>query len=259
MRAEALTGTVGARIDGVDLSRIDAPALGELRGLLLRHQVLVFPGQSMTPAQEVAFARYLGEISVHPYIEGLRGQPEVLEVIGASHRIAVNWHQDQTYLARPPAITMLLARVLPPSGGDTLFADQHAAFEQLSAGMQQLLLGLRALHRGSERAAEAGLAPVDVEHVHPLVVRHPENGRHALFVNPDYTLRIDGWTDAESAPLLQFLYAWASRPEISYRHRWQMGDFVLWDNRNLLHRVVADTTGERLLHKVTIAGEVPCA
>lgn len=251
-----MTGTVGAVVDGIDLASVDDEVAGTIRGLLLRHRVLAFRGQSLTPAEQVGFARHLGPISVHPYVKGLPDRPEVLEVIGASHRIAVNWHQDQTYLERPPAITMLMARVLPPTGGDTLFADQHEAFAQLSPGMQQMLLGLRAVHRGTERAADAGLRAVDVEYVHPVVVRHPDTGAPALFVNPDYTVRFDGWSEAESAPLLRFLYDTATRPEISYRHRWSPGDFVLWDNRNLLHRVVPDATGDRLLHKVTIAGDV---
>ena len=255
VRVVPMTGTVGALVEDVDLAHTDDRVVAEIRALLVRHQVLAFRGQTLTPAEQVAFARHLGPISVHRYVKGLDAQPEVLEVVGASHRIAVNWHQDQTYLARPPAITMLMARVLPPTGGDTLFADQHAAFSQLSSGMQQTLLGLRAVHRGTERAADAGLRATDVEHVHPVVVHHPETGAPALFVNPDYTIRFDGWTEAESEPLLRLLYEHASRPEISYRHRWSPGDFVLWDNRNLLHRVVPDATGDRLLHKVTIAGD----
>jgi taurine dioxygenase len=255
LRARALTGTVGALVEHVDLRDLDDPAMDAVRALLQRHQVLAFRGQALTPADEVAFARRLGPISVHPYVKGLAEQPEVLEVIGATHHIAVNWHQDQTYRECPPALTMLMARVLPEAGADTMFADQHTAFDQLSSGMQKMLLGLRAVHRGTERAADAGLSMVDVEHVHPVVIRHPGTGRHALFVNPDYTVRFEGWTDAESAPLLRFLYEWSTRAELTYRHRWEPGDFVLWDNRNLLHRVVPDATGDRLLHKVTIAGD----
>jgi taurine dioxygenase len=255
VRARPLTGRVGALVEGIDLRNVDDSAMADIRALLQRHQVLAFRGQAFTPADEVAFARRLGPISVHPYVKGLPDQPEVLEVIGATHHIAVNWHQDQTYREFPPAITMLMARVLPETGADTMFADQHAAFEQLSSGMQQTLLGLRAVHRGTERAADAGLAMVDVEHVHPVVIRHPDTGRRALFVNPDYTVRFDGWTEAESAPLLRFLYEWSTRAELTYRHRWEPGDFVLWDNRSLLHRVVPDATGDRLLHKVTIAGD----
>lgn len=255
--ARELTGSIGAQVDGVDLRHLDDTSTAVLEELLARHQVLCFAGQDLSPAEEVDFARRLGPISVHPYVPGLPSQPEVLEVVGASHHIAVNWHQDQTYRREPPAITMLAARVLPPRGGDTLFADQHAAFEQLSSGMQVFLSGLRAVHRGTERAAEAGLEPIDVEHVHPVVIRHPVTGRRALFVNPDYTVRFDGWTEAESRPLLDHLYAWATRPEISYRHRWEMGHLVLWDNLNLMHRVVADVNGDRLLHKVTISGDAP--
>lgn len=251
-----LSGTVGARISGIDVRACDDDTFAFLREQLLAHRVLVFPEQALTPDDEVAFARRWGAISVHPYVPGLDGHPEVLEVVDPTHRIARNWHQDQTYLERPPAITMLMSRVLPEAGGDTMFADQHAAFEQLSPAMQTTLLGLRAVHRGTERARDAGLAPVDVEHAHPVVPRHPVTGRRMLFVNPDYTVRIDGWTEAESRPLLEFLYGWCSRAEITCRHRWSAGDFVLWDNRNLLHCVVPDATGPRLLHKVTILGDV---
>lgn len=249
-----LTGTVGALVEGVDLRVADDETVTAIRSALCEYHVLAFRHQEMTPGDEVEFARRLGPISVHPYVKGLPQQPEVLEVIGASHRIAVNWHQDQSYLAQPPAMTMLMSRVLPRRGGDTMFADQHAAFEQMSPGLQAMLLRMRAVHRGTERAADAGLSPVDVEHVQPVVIDHPATGRHALFVNPDYTVRFDGWTEDESRPLLAFLYQWATRPEITYRHRWEADDFVLWDNLNLLHCVVPDTSGDRLLHKVTIAG-----
>jgi len=250
---------VGIEVDGLDVRDLDDTTFGPVRELLDEHHVVVFHGQDLTPDDEVAFARRLGPISVHPYIPPLAGHPEVLEVVGADHRIAVNWHQDQTYLPCPPAVTMLLARVLPERGGDTMFADQHLAFETLSPGLRAALEGMRAVHRGTEKAADAGLRPVDVEHSHPVAPRHPVSGRRALMVNPDYTVRLDGWTEADSTRLLDFLYAWSSRPEISCRHRWSPGDFVLWDNRSLAHRVVPDASGPRLLHKVTIAGTEPAA
>jgi taurine dioxygenase len=252
-----LSGTVGVGVRGLDLRAVDDGVCAWVRDRLAEHHVVVFAGQDLSPADEVAFARRLGPISVHPYVRPLDGHPEVLEVVGADHHIAVNWHQDQTYLACPPAVTMLMARVLPERGGDTMFADQHLAFETLSPALQEVLVGLRAVHRGTERAADAGLRPVDVVCDHPVAPRHPVTGRRALFVNPDYTVRFEGWTEDESRPLLAFLYAWASRPEISCLHRWSAGDFVLWDNRSLLHRVVADASGPRLLHKVTVAGTEP--
>jgi taurine dioxygenase len=254
-RLTRLSGTVGARIEGLDLRELTDAVFTWVQQQLLVHQVLVFPGQALTPDDEVAVARRFGPISIHPYVPPLDGHPEVLEVVDPTNRIARNWHQDQTYLERPPAITMLMARVLPEAGGDTMFADQHAAFEQLSPALQRTLCGLRAVHRGTERAADAGLSRVDVERTHPVAPRHPVTGRRMLFVNPDYTVRFEGWTDDESRPLLEQLYRWASRNEITCRHRWRAGDFVLWDNRNLLHCVVPDATGDRLLHKVTVLGE----
>jgi taurine dioxygenase len=254
-----LSGTLGARIDGVDVTAdLDAETFAWLGTMFLEHQVLVFPSQDMTPDQEVAFARRWGTISVHPYIRPLDGHPEVLEVVDPTHHIARNWHQDQTYLERPPLLTMLMSRVLPDAGGDTMFADQHRAFEDLSEGLRDLLVGMRAVHRGTESAAaEAGLTRVQVEHAHPVAPRHPVTGRRALFVNTDYTVRFDGWTEQESRPLLEYLYRAGTRPEITCRHRWSPGDFVLWDNRNVAHCVIPDATGDRLLHKVTVAGDVP--
>jgi taurine dioxygenase len=249
-----IAGVFGASIGGLDVVRdLDDQRFEWLRQQLTRYSVLVFHGQEMTPDEEARFARRWGTISRHPYVKPLEGHPDVLEVVDPTNRIATNWHQDQAYLEHPPALTMLMSRVLPPAGGDTMFADQHAAFEQLSPGMQATLRSLRAVHRGTEMAAAAGLEMVQVERTHPVVIRHPDTGREALFVNPDYTVGIDGWSTEESRPLLEFLYGWATRPEISCRHTWAPGDFVLWDNLNLMHRVVPDAQGPRLLHKVTIA------
>jgi taurine dioxygenase len=249
-----LSGHVGASVDGVDVRELDDASFELVRQLLMTHHVLVFPGQQLSPGDEVDFARRFGPISIHPYVKPLEGHPEVLEVVDPTNPVARNWHQDQTYLEHPPAITMLMSRVLPDAGGDTMFANQHVAFESLSAGMQDLLKTLRAVHRGTARAADAGLSPSQVEFAHPVAPVHPVTGRHMLFVNPDYTVRIDGWTEEESGPLLDYLYGWATRPELTCRHRWTMGDFVVWDNRSVLHCVVPDATGDRLLHKVTVAG-----
>lgn len=139
-----LAGTLGARIAGVDVVKdLDDATVAWLSEQLYQHHVLVFPEQTMTPADEVAFARRFGPISIHPYVPPLAGHPEVLEVVDPRNRIARNWHQDQTYLERPPFLTMLVERVLPPSGGDTMFANQYLAFEELSPGLKATLVGMR--------------------------------------------------------------------------------------------------------------------
>jgi taurine dioxygenase len=253
VEVQPIGATFGARISGLDLRDLNTESFDWLRDQFSRSALLVCSGQDMTPDEQVAFASRWGPISRHPYVKPLEGYPDILEVVDPANPIAQNWHQDQTYLEHPPAMTMLLARVLPPAGGDTMFADQHAAFEQLSPGMRQTLRSLRAVHRGTELAAEAGLERVEVERIHPVVIRHPVTGREALFVNTDYTIGIDGWSLGESEAVLDFLYRWSTRPEISCRHVWSPGDFVLWDNLSLVHRVVANAQGPRLLHKVTIA------
>ena len=135
---------------------------------------------------------------------------------------------------------------------------QHAAYEALSSGMRELLEGLRALHSGTERAGDAGLTLQEVTAMHPVVRRHPDTQRPALFVNVDYTKHFEGMTEAESRPLLEFLYAQAVRPQFTWRHHWQVGDLVMWDNASVQHSVIPDVgEGERLLHRITIEGDAP--
>jgi taurine dioxygenase len=139
-----------------------------------------------------------------------------------------------------------------------MFANQYAAYESLSDGLKATLADLKAVHYGTELAKEAGVAQERVTNAHPVVRTHPETGRKSLFVNGNYVKHFEGWTEAESAPLLQYLYAQASRPEFTWRHHWQVGDLLIWDNRCTQHCVVGDTGGaERTLHRVTIEGDVP--
>jgi taurine dioxygenase len=150
---------------------------------------------------------------------------------------------------------MLLARELPAIGGDTMFANMHRAYDELSDGLRALIDDLRAVHYGTELATEQGVDAKAVTHSHPVAIRHPETGRRTLFVNANYVRHFDGWTAEESAPLLAFLESRAERYENQYRHVWQPGDLVMWDNRSVQHRVVADYTGRRYLHRVTLEGD----
>jgi taurine dioxygenase len=251
-----LSGTLGAQVDGIDVRRVDEPTVDELRTLLARHHLLLFRGQDPSPREHASFAARFGPLSVHPRLTAIDEAPELIEVYDPKNPIATTWHQDQTFLTCPPSATMLVARVLPPSGGDTMFANQHAAFEALSPAMQAIVTQLRAVHRRVARAADGRVVEQD-EAIHPIAPKHPITERRALFVNRDYTVAVDGFTPTESDALLAFLYAHACRPEFTCRHRWDMGDVVLWDNRSLLHCVVGDATGPRLLHKATMAGDAP--
>lgn len=254
-----LAGALGAEVLGLDLTRpVDGETFRAVRAAFLEHQVICIRGQeAMTPDDQLAFARLWGEISIHPYIPSIDGHPGIMKIYDPNP-ITQTWHADTTHAAQPPALTLLLARVLPEVGGDTMFSSMYRVFESLSPGLQATLLTLRAVHQGTERAAAAGLDGEAVRSVHPVVRTHPETGRRALFVNGNYVSAIDGWTPEESAPLLEYLYDQCARPEHTYRHRWQAGDLVIWDNRCTQHAVVGDTAGEeRVLHRVTIAGDTP--
>ena len=249
---------VGAYVTGLDLSKPLYDAVFErLHAAYLEHHVLCFREQVLSPAQHLAFAGRWGKVSVHPYVASIPGHPGLME-IGDPHPITVEWHSDTTHAATPPRTSMLLARRVPERGGDTLWASQHAAFDTLSPALQEMLQGLRAVHRGTEMAGESGLSAREVTAVHPVVRRHPETSRPALYVNADYTKHFEGMTEEESRPLLEFLYAWAARSEYRWRHHWRVGDLVMWDNASVQHSVVPDVEkGERLLHRVTLEGEVP--
>jgi taurine dioxygenase len=257
VRKEA--GSLGASIRGVDLTTTVADeTFAAIKAAFLEHLVICIKGQqAMTSDDQLAFAARWGEMTVHPYVPSIDGYPGIMRVYDPT-QITVSWHSDTTHAARPPAITMLLARIIPPYGGDTMFSNGYRVFEDLSPGLRATLEGLSAVHQGTDLAADAGLDQDAVTTVHPVVRTHPETGRRALYVNGNYTKRFDGWTDAESAPLLEYLYAQVGRPELTYRHRWEEGDLLMWDNRCTQHAVIGDTAGqERVLHRVTIAGDVP--
>jgi taurine dioxygenase len=251
---------LGAEITGVDLRGVvPDDVVAAIRGAFLEHQVLCIRGQEqLTPDDQLAFAARWGEVSVHPYVPSIEGYPGVMRIYDPNP-ITQTWHADTTHNAQPPALTFLLARALPEVGGDTMFSSMYRVFESLSPGLQATLETLRAVHQGTERAADAGLGVEAVTTTHPVVRVHPETGRKALFVNGNYVTTIEGWTPEESAPLLSYLYSLVGQPEMVYRHRWRHGDLVIWDNRCTQHAVVGDTDGteERTLHRVTIAGDTP--
>ena len=252
-------GALGALITGVDLSRpVGDDTFNAIQDAFHEHMVVCIRGQAaMTPEDQLAFAARWGEISIHPYVPSIDGYPGIMRIYDPNP-VTVTWHADTTHAARPPALTLLLARVLPPYGGDTMFANAALAYDHLSDGLRSSLDGMRAVHQGTELAASAGLDQQSVTTTHPVVRTHPVTGRRALFVNGNYTSHFEGWTPDESAPLLAYLYAQIARPEFTYRHRWEVGDLVIWDNRCTQHAVVGDTGGaERTLHRVTIAGDMP--
>ena len=270
---QRLSGAVGAEVSGLRLGApLAAGVLRHLRRVWLEAGVIVARDQDLSPEQLLAFAGQWGEITRYPFLDGLPDCPQVIEVVKLEHETAAFggvWHSDTNYLEAPAMATVLLARQTPPAGGDTLFACQVAAFAALSDGMQRLLRPLKGVNSSGkaeitrtreDRLRQAGGdgAGETFEAVHPVVRRHPETGREALYVNPAHTVRFEGMSEAESAPLLEQLFAHQVRPEFTCRVSWRPGTLAMWDNRRLLHLPINDYDGHRrVMHRVSIAGDRP--
>ena len=269
-----LSRALGAEIGGVDIAAgIDDAQLAELKRAFADHGVIFLREQDITPAQHLAFAERWGSINVNRFFRATDADPRIAEVRKEPEQktnIGSVWHTDHSYDQLPAMGSILYAREVPRVGGDTLYASMYAAYDALSDGMKRLLCGLRAWHSSRHvfgDAAYAGVEPDEVggrlgntsaatqDALHPVVIRHPLSGRPALYVNRDFTVRIDGWSDAESRPLLEFLYAHATRPEFTCRFRWRAGSLAIWDNRATQHLALNDYHGERrLMHRITIDG-----
>jgi taurine dioxygenase len=256
---------LGAEILGVDLSKKFPEQ--EIRKAFLEHGVVFFRDQKLDPAQFMAFARAMGEPIEYPFVKGIEGFPEVIEVKKLEHEkhnFGGIWHSDTAYLQQPPMGSMLIAREIPPYGGDTEFASQYLAYEALSEGMKRLLDGMVAVNASSKadvtRTREDRVKEY-AEHYeaeHPVVRTHPETGRKALYVNRGHTLRFRGMTEAESAPLLEFLFRHQVKPEFTCRFQWQVGSLAFWDNRCTQHNPINDYHGHRrVMHRITLAGDKP--
>ena len=269
-----LSGTLGAEIGGVDLDEpLDETTGGFIDQALYEHIVLVFRDQSLSPAAQVAFTERYGAVEEHPLRtrRNVPGFPGVLILENKPGRPGATndyWHSDISHAERPPALSLLHALTVPEDRGDTMFCSMYAAYEALSDGLQASLGDLKALHSGEVTArrsrAQENSDALPIEDLlpprsQPVVRQHLHSGRKALYVNPHFTLRFDRMTDAESAPLLAYLYEVATRPEHIYRHRWAAGDVLIWDNRCAMHYAIYDydDTMPRLMHRTTAAGEVP--
>ena len=266
-----VAGALGAELHGVDLAQdLADDMVGEIRQAWLDHLVLFFRDQKITPAQQLAFARRLGEPMAYPQLKGLDEYPMITPVVkleSERNNFGGVWHSDTTYLQVPPMASMLYAIELPPVGGDTEFANQYLAYETLSPGMRAMLDGLvgvsssmkaEASKTREDRLRAAGQEVKPLEAEHPIVRTHPETGRKALFLNVGHTARIKGWTEKESAGLLAFLFDHQIRPEFTCRFRWQPGSLAFWDNRSAMHNAINDYHGyRRVLHRITLAGDRP--
>jgi taurine dioxygenase len=272
IKVAPIAGALGAEISGVDVATdLSEETVAEIRRAWLEHLVVFFHDQVLSPAAFLAFARRIGDPVEYPFVRGMEGFPDIIEVTKLPREV-VNfggiWHSDTAYLERPPMATMLVAREVPEYGGDTLFSNMYDAYEALSPAMQQMLGGLRGVNSSAladvsktreDRIRDSGVEG-DKEFVaeHPVVRTHPETGRKSLYVNVAHTARFAGMTEEESKPLLRFLFEHSVRPEFTCRFRWRRGSLALWDNRCAMHNPINDYHGyTRSMHRITLAGDVP--
>lgn len=274
MQIKRLSGAVGAEILGVDLvGKISDALIADIRKIWLEHGVVFFRDQNMTMDQFQSFAMRFGEIVEYPFVKGLPDHPFIIPVLKLpheKHNFGGIWHTDTTYLQTPPMATMLIAEELPPFGGDTLFSSNYAAYEALSPDLQRVLQGLRGVNSSAKAtvtktredrigdSAKEENVRKELVSEHPVVRTHPETGRKALYVNPGHTMRFAGWTEEESAPLLEYLFQHQVKPEFTCRFSWTPKSIALWDNRCVMHNPVNDYHGhKRLLYRITLKGDTP--
>lgn len=273
IRVNPLGGALGAEISGIDLNEaISDEQLTEVRQVFGQYAVIFFRNQNLSPENEIRFAKRWGEINTNRFFSSVEGYPQIALVVkepDQKNNIGGSWHTDHSYDIAPALGSMLFAHEVPVSGGDTIFASMYKAYDMLSDGLKSTLSNLRARHSsahvfGAARAANGNDDTVGriknpeaatQEAIHPVVISHPETGRKSLYVNPGFTLGFEGWSDEESKPLLEYLYAHATRPEFTCRFQWKAGSIAFWDNRATWHLAVNDYQGHRrMMHRITIEG-----
>ena len=277
MIVEASGQACGARVTGVDLTKPLSPeTVADIRRAWLTHHVLAFPGQAMSDDDLERFSLAFGPFGDDPFIAPIAGREHVIAVRRRADEqaplFAENWHTDWSFQANPPSATCLMAVTIPPHGGDTLFANQHAALDAMPPELRHRLEGKLALHSARNGYAPSGMygtadqatdrsmdiRPSDeaaATQLHPVIRSHPETGRLGLFGCIGYIIGLDGVSSDEAGPLLAELHQWQTREEFQYRHVWEPNMLVMWDNRSVLHRATAGYEGfDRELHRTTIAG-----
>ena len=265
------SSVIGAEVRGLDLSvGLDQATFDQLNRAFLDHQILFFRDQRLTARQYNDFARRFGSLKDYLFADGMDGFPYITEIVKTENEtegFGSFWHSDSAYTERPPKITMLYAREVPPRGGDTLFADMYSLYDNLSAGLKTTLASLRAINSASvvprdediyKAVKSRNSGKSDQFTIHPVIRCHDETGCHAVYVNGIHTLGFEGLTRAESRPMLEYLCQQVTRPEYSFRLRWQADTLAMWDNRCTQHYALNDYHGyRRVMHRIIVEGPVP--
>ncbi len=277
MRVQVSGQTCGALIHELDLTKpIDDATHRAIRETWIAHQVIGITGQQISVDQLEQFATRIGPFGEDPFIASMPDHDNVIEVRREPDEkagiFAGNWHSDWSFLAQPPAGTILYGEIIPPVGGDTLFANLYAAYDALPTALRTAADNAIAVHSASRSYSPEGrygkgddgrsmqiLANDSANAIqsHPLVRTHPESGRKTLFASPAYTLRIENMSADEGEELLQALFAHMDKPEFTYQHQWQQGMLTLWDNRCLNHKATGGYEGHRrLLYRITVGEQI---
>jgi taurine dioxygenase len=266
MKIAKLNGALAAAVTDIDWQLgLSGDELRDIEEALAEHGVLAVAATAMRPEQHVELAAHFGELEHHEFFQNQGPGFEHITVLDSARGDRSSmWHIDEHFLERPPIITMTRAMQLPPWGGDTSFISLHRAFETLSPRLQRYLDGLTAVHdvaRIAEMRWQNGGA--DGDQVadalrarkyasHPVVLVHPANERPALNVSPTYTRFIEGLPMSESKAILDYLFLHMQKPEHEYRHRWELGDLLIWDNRSVMHYAAADYDERRVMHRISV-------
>jgi taurine dioxygenase len=269
-----LSPALGGIISGVDIAAgVSDEQFAEIRQAFIDYSVIFFRDQQITPDQHIEFARRWGEINVNRFFQAVDSHPIIAEVRKEADQkanIGAEWHTDHSYDEIPAMGSILYAREVPTVGGDTLFASMYAAYDALSDGLKQMLSTMNAEHSSRHVFGEVAYGDRDLDDlgsrlgntdaatqdsIHPVIIRHPLSGKSSLYVNGDFTVKFENWTQEESQPLLDYLYSHARQNEFTCRFHWQQGSMAIWDNRATHHCALNDYHGERrLMHRITIDG-----
>ena len=271
MRSRNVEGNFGVEFYDVDINKITDAEFEQVKQAQNTHGVIFFRDQNLSCEQHIAFAQRWGNIEINRFFETVDGFEEIAMVRKEpQHKTVVgeSWHTDHSYDRDPARGSILYAREVPSSGGDTLFVNTYLSYEALSEGLKTTLEGLSAIHASehvfSKKAVESfepgedrfnNFEEATQESIHPVVITHPESGKKSLYVNPLFTLRFNNWTLEESAPLLDYLCQHSLRPEFQIRFKWQKDSIAFWDNRATWHQAVNDyPTERRIMHRITLQG-----
>ncbi len=277
LKIEPVAGALGATVRGIELSRVaDGEQLDALRKALADYLVVFLPKQDLSLDDLERITDLLGGRDVTPFVDPLEDRPYVIRVIKEPDDVlnfANAWHSDLSYLPVPPSYTLLHAWDVPDHGGDTVWSNQYRAYETLSGGLQKALDGLNAVHSAGVAYGTGGLldkfkdftsmaispsSDAYHEHTHPVVITHPVTRRRSLYINPVYTTRFEGWTQAESETLLNHLYRHSINENFTCRLRWSVKTLAIWDNRCTMHNALNDYSGvRREMYRTSVKGAIP--